>query len=200
MKKRGRIITLVIIVVLLLVTATLSVLKASGRRDYVTMESGSGITGSPSDTDMIKVYVTGEVVSPGIVDLARGATIIEAVEACGGFTENASGNINLVYSIDKNVTMVIKSMDDGGGAAVREEAGDAVIIDDENGIIDGKININSADVSSLVLLPGIGEKTAMDIIKYRQDNGGFLKTDDVMLVPGIKESKFSKIRDYICID
>ncbi len=96
--------------------------------------------------------------------------------------------------------MIIKTKDDGGGATVLETTGDAIIIDNENGLIDGKININHADIGALGLLPGIGEITALDIIEYREQNGLFEKIEDIMNVPGIKESKFSKIRDYICIE
>jgi competence protein ComEA len=122
------------------------------------------------------------------------------VEACGGFGDNASGNINLVYALNENITLIIKSADDGGGASVVKSPGDAILIDSENGLIDGKININHADASALGLLPGIGEKTAMDIIDYRNANGLFSAIEDIMGVPGIKESKFEKIKDYISIE
>lgn len=200
MKRTGRILLIATVIVTLLVTIALSMIKAQKNRNLVNGIQLESEASDISNPVRIKIYVTGEVVNPGIVEVEKGATILDAVIACGGFTEMASSNINLVYSLDKNVTLIIKSKDNGGGATVMETTGDAVIIDSENGLIDGKININFADAGSLGLLPGIGEKTAADIIEFRNSNGLFSCIEDIMNVTGIKESKFSKIKDYICVD
>jgi len=200
MKKAGKTILYILLAVTAIITVILSVKRAAEGRDMVMDATDRGITPVSETIPMIEVYVTGEVQFPGIIEIEKGSTIIDAVEACGGFTENASSNINLVYELDKNLTLIIKPVDDGGGATVMEDAGDAVLISEENGLIDGKININNADISSLSLLPGIGEKTAADIIAYRETAGNFLTIEDLMNVPGIKESKFSKIKDLICIN
>lgn len=59
------------------------------------------------------------------------------------------------------------------------------------------ININTADVTTLCLLDDIGEKTAMNIIAYREENGDFESVEDIMLVKGIGEKTFEKIKNYI---
>ncbi len=200
MNKTGKIILYVILAATVLVSAFLAVRKAASGRGLVIQAEEEGVRAAGQKATMIKIYVTGEVVSPGIIEIEKGSTIQDAVDACGGFTENASCNINLVYRLDENVTLKIKPASDGGGAAVMEESGDAVVIDDENGIIDGRININNADIASLCLLPGIGEKTAQDIIDYRESSGGFCTIEDIMEVPGIKESRFAKIKDLITVD
>lgn len=66
-------------------------------------------------------------------------------------------------------------------------------------IVDRKlININTAGPEELMKLPGIGESRANDIIAYRNENGAFLKIEDIMNVKGIKNGLFSKFRDRIC--
>jgi len=62
---------------------------------------------------------------------------------------------------------------------------------------DGKIDINTATVQQLQMLPGIGETIAQRIIDYRTEHGNFDKTEDLMNVSGIGEKKFENIRDYI---
>jgi comEA protein len=62
---------------------------------------------------------------------------------------------------------------------------------------DGKININTASLTELMKLNGIGEKRAADIIEYRNTHGDFENIDDIMKVKGIKQGIFSKIRDDI---
>ena len=200
MKKTGRMILIATILIAISSTVILSIINASENRELINGIEMEGVVAIGEDILKIKIYVTGEVTDPGIVEIEKGSTILDAVNACGGFTEIASNNINLVYALEKNVTLIIKAKDDGGGATVLETPGDAIIIDNENGLIDGKININHADVDALGLLPGIGEKTALDIIDYREQNGFFGKIEEIMNVPGIKESKFSKIKDYICTE
>ena len=63
-----------------------------------------------------------------------------------------------------------------------------------------KININSADVSQLTQLTGIGEARAADIIAYRTEHGRFLTIEEIMNVSGIKESTFQKIKDQIVVE
>ena len=52
-------------------------------------------------------------------------------------------------------------------------------------ITQGPVDINKADSATLVTLPGIGEKTAAAIVKYRNDNGKFQSLDDLQQVKGI---------------
>ena len=63
----------------------------------------------------------------------------------------------------------------------------------------GLVNINKASVEELTTLKGIGESRAEDIIRYREEHGGFQKIEDIMKVPGIKESGFQKIKDSITV-
>lgn len=59
-----------------------------------------------------------------------------------------------------------------------------------------KININSASKIELMKLPGVGEKTAIKIIEYREQNK-FQIIEDIMNVKGIGIKKFEKLKDYI---
>ena len=65
---------------------------------------------------------------------------------------------------------------------------------------DLKININNATIEELILLPGIGEKTAKNIVSFREQNGRFSIIDDITKVPGIGSKKFEKLRSYIIIE
>lgn len=62
-----------------------------------------------------------------------------------------------------------------------------------------KVNINTATVSELQTLPGIGESKAKDIISYRTNNGLFKDTSEIKNVSGIGNALFEKIKDSITI-
>ncbi len=62
------------------------------------------------------------------------------------------------------------------------------------------ININSAKLEDLILLPGIGKSTAEKILELRKKTGGFKTLNDLLDVKGIGEVKFNKIKKYIFIE
>ena len=75
---------------------------------------------------------------------------------------------------------------------------------DESGVSDSntpeeerRININTATQAELETLPGVGESTALAIIKYREENGNFATAEDIMKVSGIKEGRYEAIKDLI---
>jgi competence protein ComEA len=61
------------------------------------------------------------------------------------------------------------------------------------------INLNTATASQLESLPGIGSKTAIRIVEYRQKNGSFKKIEDLMNVKGIGEKSFLKLKSRITV-
>lgn len=63
----------------------------------------------------------------------------------------------------------------------------------------GLINLNTADIAELDLLPGVGEATARAIIEYRSKNGRFRSIEELDRVPGIGPAKLARIRPLVTI-
>ncbi|TAL68866.1 MAG: helix-hairpin-helix domain-containing protein [Bacteroidetes bacterium] len=60
----------------------------------------------------------------------------------------------------------------------------------------GKINLNTASKVELMKLPGVGEKTAIAILEYRQSTR-FAKPSDIMKIKGIGPKKFEKMKEFL---
>ena len=63
-----------------------------------------------------------------------------------------------------------------------------------------QVNINTADTAKLRKLPGIGEKRAMNIVKYRTSLGGFYSVDQLAEVYSMDASLVERLKKYIVCD
>lgn len=74
-----------------------------------------------------------------------------------------------------------------------------IFVEKENPLTPKSISLNKADKALLEKLPGIGEKTAQEIIKFRNLNGNFSSLDELLKVKGIGPSKLEKIKPFIIL-
>lgn len=61
------------------------------------------------------------------------------------------------------------------------------------------VNVNTANVQQLEVLPGVGEVTAERIVAYREKNGPFASADDLAKVKGIGSKTLEKIRGLVVL-
>lgn len=146
-----------------------------------SIESQSPATASEA---VIYVDVCGEVNRPGVYRLSEQSRVCDAISAAGGFTdEAATASINQARLLSDGEQLVVPSSETA----------------EQTELSDGLVNINTADVSELCTLPGIGEVKAADIVAYRQEHGSFQSIEELMQVPGIKEGLFQTLKDKIKI-
>ena len=149
--------------------------------------------------EKIIIHITGEVEEGGIIELEKGARISDAIEEAGGITEEADlSNVNLAYSLSDGQKIKIPNINEKNEEEIVEEkAGDNIIIEENK---EEKININKATQTEIETLPGIGPSTALKIINYRNEHGKFKNVEDIKNVPGIGDTKFENIKEYICTE
>ena len=171
----------------------------------------------------IYVHVCGAVITPDVYELPTGSRVYEAVQAAGGFAEDAdSSYVNQAQKLTDGVKLVIPTLEqtqqlvvgeaDGtevGIVGVTEVSGTSGVSDvltgggtevGQGGMSDGKININTASETELCNIPGIGAVRAAAIVAYRQEKGSFTSIEDIKNVSGIKEGTYEKIKDSIKVD
>lgn len=157
------------------------------------------------------VYVTGEVVRPGVVYVAQDGRVGDAVNQCGGLLPTAdSAQVNMAATVKDGMEIRVraKNMSSGStGENANKPSGDGVSIgkknianptaqESQNGDM---VNINTADAEGLCKLKGIGPAMAQRIIDYREANGAFQSPEDLQQVKGIGKAKYAKLKDQIVI-
>jgi len=65
--------------------------------------------------------------------------------------------------------------------------------------VSSPLNLNTATAAQLETLPGVGKATAERILEYRQKSGGFKKIEDLMLVRGVGEKSFLKLKPLVTV-
>lgn len=80
-----------------------------------------------------------------------------------------------------------------------EQKPEKQVLSNKNSILVSKsaININTASIQELQKIPNIGAKLAEKIIEHREQFGEFRKPEHLMLVPGISDKRFRKMRKLI---
>lgn len=142
----------------------------------------------------IYVYVCGAVENPNVYQVDAGSRLFEVIELAGGFTAEADcASLNLARNVVDGEQIVVYTL---------EETANGMTVVSENGTAQsgsGLVNINTASLTELTSISGIGESRAQAIIAYREKNGGFASIEDIKKVDGIKDGLFAKIKDYIMI-
>lgn len=60
-------------------------------------------------------------------------------------------------------------------------------------------DLNSASERALQKISGIGEASALAIVEYREEHGGFSSVDELLNVRGIGQATLEKIRPYLTV-
>ena len=148
----------------------------------------------------IKVYVTGEVNAPGVIELEEGSRIQDAIEGCGGLTKESNlKDINLAYEVSDGEKIYIPNLSEETNEVCQEQGNLSNPVSNTGTSSNGKVNINKATVSELTNVPGIGASTAQKIVSYRDENGKFKSVDEIKNVSGIGASKYESMKDYITV-
>lgn len=171
-------------------------------------ESAAEETQEPEE--LVYVHVCGQVVSPGVYQLLKGSRVYEAIALAGGCTEQGVPDcLNMAQEVTDGMKIQVPDQETARRILEEQPAGSGLVQPSgpgQGGTGEGQmpqarslVNINTASREQLMTLPGIGESRAEDIIRYREEYGGFQKIEDIMKVSGIKEAAFQKIKDSITV-
>ena len=188
--------------------------------------SGS-VPGDGGSGDLVVFHVSGAVKSPGVYYMHEGGRIFTAIQSAGGAREDAYlDGLNLAERVTDGEKIVVPSKADtargaaanpqipdsgegGGMSFIQSEASKGVpIIIKPSGSSEsssnklknpgeGVVNVNTASITELQRLPGVGPSTAQKIIEYRTQNGRLSKPEDMENVKGIGPKKLEKMLPFL---
>jgi len=159
------------------------------------------------DARTIHVYVGGAVESPGVYSLDRGSRVADAISAAGGVTTegdtSALGMAAPLRDADQIIIPARPSQQPSPVAAGSPASGNAPVSTsfstDQSPADEKPININTAGVEQLDLLPGIGPAIAGRIVEFRLRNGFFRSVDELDKIQGISERMVDELRPLVTI-
>lgn len=175
----------------------------SGREDLTSeqeqflseQENSLPSEASSQPNSMVVVHVGGAVITSGVYEIPQGSRVQDAVDAAGGFAEDAACDaLNLARVLSDGEQVVVPTQEE----YVSNTISPAFANTENTNEIKGKININTASAAELDTLPGIGFSTAEKIIADRTEQGLFASPEDLKRVTGIGEKKYAALADLIC--
>lgn len=181
------------------------VMQSSTSSSSAVTNTSSMASSNSATSKTVTCDISGAVKHQGVYTLKNGARLQELIEAAGGTTARAQlkainraillkdqDKIHIPYKGEK-----IENATTASSTANSQSSGDTAGSSNQG---DGtKVNLNTANVTELQKLTGIGQKKAEQIIAYREQNGSFKKIEDLMQVSGIGEKTFASLKDQLAI-
>lgn len=176
-----------------------------------TNPRSSASPGSPDRSGLpVVVSVVGLVHTPGLVTLAPGARIADALQAAGGAVDGADTvGLNMARQLGDGEQIVVGLAPPSGqprvlgssvGAGTPGPAGTSgtATTGPKTAPKTAEVlDLNTATVEQLDALPGIGPVTAAAIVAWRQRNGRFTSVDQLADVDGIGPARLDKLRNLV---
>jgi len=155
------------------------------------------------------VSVVGLVQKPGVVTLAPGARVADAVAAAGGALDGADNiGLNLAQRLTdgEQVVVGLAPLPDGPhalgssvGGSTSSASAPTKSSAPTTGAAGGLVNLNTATVEQLDTLPGVGPVTAAAIVSWRDQHGAFGSVDQLGEVDGIGPARLEKLRALVAV-
>jgi competence protein ComEA len=177
-----------------------SVELADGATAVDSPETGSVLSDPSSTAATVVVDVDGKVRRPGVVELADGSRVIDAIKKAGGLAlRGDTGALNLAEVLIDGQQIVVPAIGQAStaGGGVIPEASPGVATPAPGSGIATSVSINSAAEAELETLPGIGPVLAAAIVEWRTQNGGFTSVEQLQEVSGIGPATFADIAPLV---
>lgn len=159
----------------------------------------SSPAGTPATaSSKVTVHVVGEVEQPGVVTLAAGSRVGEALDKAGGATSDAElSGVNLARPLVDGEQVVVPAPGDPPVAAPSGAVtGPPGSTSAEGAAV---VNLNTADLPTLETLPGVGPVLAQRILDWRTEHGQFTAVEELGEVSGIGDKIYAQLSPKVTV-
>jgi competence protein ComEA len=148
------------------------------------------------------VHVSGAVKAPGVYHLPSGSRGEDALRKAGGSLQDADLDaVNLARKLEDGEKLHIPRREAETNTPAPSNAKPSYASSPSHtSKPHASVNINTATAAALEGLPGVGPALAQRIVAFRQQSGGFRRSEDLLQVSGIGPKKFSKMKAYLSIE
>lgn len=175
---------------------------STGTKKNSQKEKAEPQTSSSEESEFLTVDVKGAVKNPGIYQLKKTSRINDAIQKAGGLTTDAdSKSINLAQKLTDEAVVYVATVGENAASVASGTGQSSTLGTSEVASQKGnKVNLNTANLSELQTVSGIGQKRAQDILDYREANGKFNSVDDLKNVSGVGAKTLEKLKEYVTVD
>ncbi|MDV2434275.1 helix-hairpin-helix domain-containing protein [Corynebacterium tuberculostearicum] len=163
------------------------------------MPEPAALSDAPSEEPSeIIVSVIGEVAEPGLKTLEPGARVADALAAAQPLPGAETMALNHAQRLSDGQQLHILP----SGAAPHPAPGEPAPAGDNSSSPGGSasgsgVSLNNATAEELTELKGVGEVTALAIVAYREEHGGFKDVEELLEVSGIGPAKLAQLKDQV---
>jgi len=177
--------------ILLLVAVAVSIPAVMITRHGVHKDALTGFSVISSPRGF--VHVGGDVAHPGMYPLTANLVTTSVIKMAVplGSLKNLAPQAVASQHLENGDDVRLKIGENGQGTVSIDPIPAA-----EKIIMGIPLNINAMRVADLMLLPGVGPKTAQRIVEYRQNNGGTMTPEELLNVEGIGEKKYKILKTH----
>jgi len=149
----------------------------------------------------VMVDIKGAVNHPGVFTTNEGARVVDVLKLAGGVTKEADVNqINLAQHITDEMVIFVPKIGEVPPAPLAINGSSSPTPTSDQTKDSPVVHLNSATLTDLETLSGIGPSKAQAILDYRTKNGPFHKLDDLKNVTGIGDKSFEKISPQLVLN
>lgn len=179
---------------ILIMAGVFTIYRLNQPEDKIEIIPATEKTTSP----MIFADIEGAVVKPGVYELPLGSRINDLLIKAGGLSARADRewvetNLNKAQKLKDGDKVYVPSLSER--AKERESVSSSGVVSGSSTTISSKININSATLTELDTLWGVGQITAQKIV----DNRPYQKIEDLVSKKVISRSTFQRISSQLSV-
>jgi competence protein ComEA len=197
---RNRLLLILSLIGLILIGCGVFFFKSGLSFGGTKVEVLSESTGSENQK-VITAEIAGQVMIPGVFKLNDGSRVDDLLISAGGFSAKADRTwidkyLNRAARLTDGQKIYVPTVGEQSNAATaKNNAGDQTISTSFSSDSSGLININSASLSQLDSLPGIGQVYGQSIIEHRP----YSTVEELLSKGALKNSVFQKIKDKVSV-